>query len=357
MAKWIEYTDDERRALITRVSSAKNIDQAAAEKDWWVTAVLYALFHTSPASYMLFKGGTSLSKGWDIISRFSEDVDIALDRRYFLEIRNLPCASCASNTQIHHLREQCQDYLFGEFRDELSAVFASMGLPDIHVLTENEYISQGSAEPLSVAHDKDPSVLYVSYPALFASSHTYARPMVKIEISCLSMSEPFEPRPISSLVQQVCSPLFGDAVDSDFCQTIHTVSPSRTLLEKCFLLCEEYQKSTPRTSRMSRHLYDIEKLSHTDYLPRVLSDAGLYMDIIRHRKRFYHPGYVDYSLELPQNITFLPPQQLLDAFRSDYADMCSSFIYESHPLSFDDLLSGIADIQSLFRQIPTNETL
>ena len=77
MAKWIDYSLDERRALIAKVARAKNIDDAAAEKDWWVTAVLYSVFHTSIADYSLFKGGTSLSKGWDIISRFSEDIDIA----------------------------------------------------------------------------------------------------------------------------------------------------------------------------------------------------------------------------------------------------------------------------------------
>ena len=68
MAKWIDYSVDERGALIAKVAKAKNIDQTAAEKDWWVTAVLYAVFHTSAADYLLFKGGTSLSKGWNIIS-------------------------------------------------------------------------------------------------------------------------------------------------------------------------------------------------------------------------------------------------------------------------------------------------
>jgi predicted nucleotidyltransferase component of viral defense system len=73
----------------------------STEKDWWVTAVLYALFHTSVSEYLLFKGGTSLSKGWDIINRFSEDIDLALSRDYFLNVKQLSCASCTSNTQIH----------------------------------------------------------------------------------------------------------------------------------------------------------------------------------------------------------------------------------------------------------------
>ena len=77
MSKWINFSIDERKAMIQGVVAAKNIDEAAAEKDWWVTAILYALFHTQAAEYLLFKGGTSLSKGWNIIDRFSEDIDLA----------------------------------------------------------------------------------------------------------------------------------------------------------------------------------------------------------------------------------------------------------------------------------------
>lgn len=74
MNRWIDYPLDERMTMIQHVADAKKIDEPAAEKDWWVTAVLYALFHTQVAGYLLFKGGTSLSKGWDFINRFSEDI-------------------------------------------------------------------------------------------------------------------------------------------------------------------------------------------------------------------------------------------------------------------------------------------
>ena len=94
MSKWIDFSLEERKAMIQGVVEARQIDEAAAEKDWWVTAVLYALFHTSVSEYLLFKGGTSLSKGWDIINRFSEDIDLALSRDYFQNVKQLSCASC-----------------------------------------------------------------------------------------------------------------------------------------------------------------------------------------------------------------------------------------------------------------------
>ena len=348
MAKWIDYSIDERKALIAKVAQAKNIDDAAAEKDWWVTAVLYAVFHTSIAEYCLFKGGTSLSKGWDIISRFSEDIDVALIRTFYKEVKGYACAECATMTQIRTLREKNQDFIFGEFKAELTEIFKNLGLPVIKVLDENEMYAEKGIEK-KVSHDKDPAVLHVFYPSLYTSAKSYANPVVKIEISTLSLSEPYEMKPISSLVQQICSTEFGGDIDDDFSQTIKTVSPARTFLEKAFLLCEEFQKDKPRTSRMSRHLYDMDKLSHTDYIDKALSDVNLYMEIVRHREKFYHPSYVDYSKELPEVIEFLPPASVQDAYRSDYNEMRGSFIYEKGPLSFDDLMKSVAAIQERFR--------
>ena len=148
MSKWIDFSLDERKAMIQGVVEARQIDEAAAEKDWWVTAVLHALFHTSVSEYLLFKGGTSLSKGWDIINRFSEDIDLALSRDYFLNVKQLSCASCTSNTQIHNLREKGQDFLFGEFKDELAAKLAELGL-EVTVLTDND-IANENGEPRKV---------------------------------------------------------------------------------------------------------------------------------------------------------------------------------------------------------------
>ena len=349
MAKWIDYSVDERGALIAKVAKAKNIDQTAAEKDWWVTAVLYAVFHTSAADYLLFKGGTSLSKGWDIISRFSEDIDIALDRSFYKDVKGYACAECSTMTQIRNLREKNQDFVFGEFKNELREKLKVLGLPVIKVLDENEVVAE-EGKDRKVSHDRDPAVLYVFYPSLYTSAKSYAKPVVKIEISCLSMSEPYEMKPISSLVQQICSAEFGDDIDDAFNQTIRTVSPARTFLEKAFLLCEEFQKNKPRTSRMSRHLYDLDKLSHTEYMRKALDDGNLNLEIVKHRQKFYHPSYVDYSKELPQVIEFLPPSSVVDAFKDDYNKMMDSFIYEKDPLSFDKLMSSIAAIQEQFRK-------
>lgn len=350
MSKWIDFSIEERKAMIQGVVEARQIDETAAEKDWWVTAVLYALFHTSVAEYLLFKGGTSLSKGWNIINRFSEDIDLALSRNYFLNVKKLLCANCASNTQIHNLREKGQDFLFGEFKNELMDKLAEMGL-EVTVLTDKD-ITDDNGVQRNIPHDKDPSVLYVQYPSLYNHQSAYAIPTVKVEISVLSMSEPYEMRRISSLIEQVYP---NEGVDSDLVNTIRTVSPARTFLEKAFLLCEEFQKDKPRTHRMTRHFYDLEKLMQTQYAEIALNDYKLYHRIVEHRKKFYHVGYVDYEKELPANIQIVPGKELMREYETDYNEMKESFIY-GQSLAFADLIKRIETLQQNFRSIrPSDE--
>ncbi len=345
MSKWTDFSVDERKAMILAVSQAKQIDEAAAEKDWWVTAVLYALFHTSISKFLLFKGGTSLSKGWNIINRFSEDIDIALSREFFLNVRKLKCAECLTHKQIHKMREHAQDYLFGDFKWELETKFKELGL-DVTVLSDNEILDE-NGQPRDVPHDKDPSVLYVFYSSFYDNDDSYAQPVVKIEISVTSMAEPFEMRRISSLVEQVYE---GEDVDSDFVQDIPTVSPTRTFLEKAFLLCEEYQKAEPRTTRMTRHFYDLEKLMQTPYCEMSLTDAKLYHEIVEHRRKFYHVGYVDYDKDMPSNIQIVPTEALMSSYEADYNEMRKSFIY-GQSLDFANLIARIKELQDRFRAI------
>ena len=217
---------------------------------------------------------------------------------------------------------------------------------DVTVLGDNEVLDE-SGEPRKVPHDKDPSVLYIQYPSLYNSQASYAVPTIKIEISVLSMSEPFEMRRISSLVEQVFD---GEDVDSDFVQTIRTVSPARTFLEKAFLLCEEYQKDKPRTHRMTRHFYDLEKLMQTPYGEMALKDIALYHEIVEHRRKFYHVGYVDYDKELPANIQIVPDEELMPAYETDYNEMKESFIY-GKSLDFKELMQKMAELQEWVRNI------
>ncbi len=115
-------------------------------------------------------------------------------------------------------------------------------------------------------------------------------------------------------------------------------------------MSEEFQKAQPRSLRMSRHLYDLEKLMDTDFGTKALTDTGLYRQIVEHRRKFYHVGAVDYDKDYPQSIAFVPPAEYLDKWRKDYSELIRSFVY-GNSLSFELLLERMQQLQDRFRQL------
>lgn len=342
MSKWTELDEAERRVVAQTVATEKRIANSAVEKDWWVTAVLTALFSTPCGEHLLFKGGTSISKGWPIIERFSEDIDLSLGRSFFGEVMGLGCAAANNNTQLKNLRKASKKYIHGVLSEELGKRLKEMGLCGFTIENVTTYPTAEGIKP--VDGDSDPTVILVGYDSIFPAYEGGIQPRVKVEISCLSMSEPFEEKRITTLIHDQ----FED-LDEELTTGIRTVTPSRTFLEKAFLLNEEFQKDKPRSRRMSRHLYDLEKLMDTDYGRAALADGELYKAIVEHRRKFYHLGYVDYDLDYPDKIDFVPKGEVLEAFRRDYVDnMMNGYIYGA-AMVFDALMERIRELHGRFR--------
>jgi hypothetical protein len=98
---------------------------------------------------------------------------------------------------------------------------------------------------------------------------------------------------------------------------------------------------------MSRHYYDLEKLMDTDFGKKALANQALYNHIIEHRQQFYNLHYVDYEKNRSNNICFYPPEELIEDFRADYANMTQMFIFKAAP-AFDDLMKRIEELQQRF---------
>ena len=337
MTLWIKHTRPERFALLQRAEEKFKIDQLALEKDCWVTMVLNALFKCSCSEHLCFKGGTSLSKGWGLIDRFSEDVDLSVNHTFF-------GIEKTTKSQREKLRKMARRYIMNVISKELETNLIDMGVKGFHIENVVETVDDnGTATTLS--SDKDPSVILVHYNSILKKRNEYIPPRVKIEISCLSMNEPTEERLISSYVEQTFA---GE--DDSASATIKTVVPTRTFLEKAFLLCEEFQKKEPRHIRMSRHLYDLERLMDTDFGKQALEDKTLYKRIVEHRSVYYAIKYVDYSKLQPSVIDFLPREELISDWAVDYAEMCDHFIY-GDKLSFGQLINRIKELRERFREI------
>ena len=329
---WLNNERVDRMAMLQQTEAVHpGMNQVAIEKDWWVTVTLKALFQTDCHDYLIFKGGTSLSKGFNIIERFSEDIDLAISHSFF-GIEN------TSKSQREKLRKMARVYIHENLASQLDARLKEIGVSGYSI--ENVCrIQDKNGEWRPIDSDKDPTVILLHYTSILENTINYIPPRVKIEISCLSMDEPTELRQIRSLI--------GDRFegeDSDAESYIRTVVPTRTFLEKLFLLAEEFQKEKPRSVRMSRHLYDLEKLMDTEYGEEALSNRKLYEAIVKHRRAYYALKYVNYDLHAPLTINFMIPESAMAAWQDDYADMRSFFIY-GESLEFDALMHRINELQ------------
>jgi predicted nucleotidyltransferase component of viral defense system len=331
LQEWFQLPDETKIRLFTETSRQIGLpSSSAAEKDWWVIQTLSVIFSMDCANALIFKGGTSLSKGWNVIHRFSEDIDLALDREF------LGFSGELTKGEIRKLRRKSFQFISEVFTEELKNKFVELGFKDLTVKTrevEN--------------HDQDPLIIEIYYNKL-TETDTYLKPGVLVEVGSRSLKEPFTQRTFGTFISEI----YTDNPFTDKPITIPIVNPERTFLEKIFLLHEEFQKpfGKIRVERLSRHLYDIEKLCQTEYAEIALQDRELYNTIVRHRSKFTAISGIDYAKHNPENIKFIPPDSIIKMWKADYEEMKGSMIYDN-PLDFDQLINRLTELQKRINAI------
>ncbi|PCI93608.1 MAG: hypothetical protein COB15_16110 [Flavobacteriales bacterium] len=282
------------------------------------------------SEHLVFKGGTSLSKGWNLIERFSEDIDLAIDRKF------LGFEGYLSNKQVKKLRKASCEFISNDFIKNIRQKIKELEIPDV-TLTIQDFKDS----------DTDPLVVELIYKSLTDES-PYLNPRVLIEVGARSLMEPSEKRGIQSLVGSH----FADQNFADKLFLIPTILPKRTFLEKAFLLHEEFQKPITqiRIDRLSRHLYDLDKLMNTQHEKDALNDLELYKTIITHRQKFNTVRGIDYANHQPEKIDFVPPNGIIKQWKSDYVAMQENMIYGESE-SFENLIKNIEELKERFRKI------
>jgi predicted nucleotidyltransferase component of viral defense system len=315
----------EKEAIFTTIALEKGMTAFAVEKDWWVSRTLEIIFQMPIAKHLVFKGGTSLSKAWKLINRFSEDIDLAIDREFFEGF-----GGDISRTQVTRLRKTAGLYTTGTFFEELKDAFISKGFKnlDFKIIDTTE-------------SDQDPRIVEIYYPNLILASE-YIRPRVQIEISCRSLREPFTVQKFGSLVDEVYEG--RDFTEAFF--EVPSVNPERTFLEKLFLLHEEFSRplNKMRVDRLSRHLYDIYQLTKAGIAKNAIADKDLYETIVAHRYRFSRIGDIDYNFHNPKTLNPAPVAAIIEAWKDDYGKMKEDMIYEEEKPSFEELVSNLEEL-------------
>ena len=331
------YTDlqtERMLAVLDQVSAQTNSTQQTIEKDWWVTQVLRVLFSLPYAAHLSFKGGTSLSKAWNIIERFSEDIDIAISREYLGFVGEL------SRTQVSDKsRRAACSFVRDKMQNDLRKGLVVLGIAPEKF---NVYVN------ITSVSTTDPEVIYIDYESVLPNSE-YIAHTVKVEVGGRSMAEPVQSVSIQSQIDAVLSQamIVQPAFD------VNVVIPERTFLEKVMLLHEEFAKPTTevRTERMSRHLYDLHRMLHTDIAQRALSDEALYRAVVEHRRKFINLRGFDYDTLYPKHLSLEIPTNVIDLWRKDYETMQRSMIY-GHSVAFDELLAEIRQLNRCISELP-----
>jgi len=197
--------------------------------------------------------------------------------------------------------------------------------------------------------DQDPRIIEIYYPNIIAQPSEYILPRVQVEIGCRSLREPFSIQTFGALVDEVYAGM--DFVESLF--DVPTVNPERTILEKIFLLHEEFHRPADkrRVDRLSRHLYDVYQLSKTGVAYKAINNKELYETIVSHRHKFSRVGGVNYNNHNPKTLNPIPPSEIIDEWKDDYAKMLEDMIYEEQKPTFADLIKNLTGLKSKLQSL------
>jgi hypothetical protein len=326
MIKFLQISDDEKRKIYQDISNKIGVPPQAVEKDVWVTLMLRMVFKSNLAPHFIFKGGTSLSKAFYLIKRFSEDIDLGIDRRC------LGFEGDLSKGQIRKLRRASHTFVSVKMKEVLKQQLDEYGVDEslYELVVENEQIS-----------DQDPETILVNYKTLYDKEEIpYLLPRVKIEVSARSLIEPNQPEKIKSWIEEQYPA--ASFVEESF--DVSTTNPQKTFIEKLILLHEEFEKPKEkiRYLRMSRHFYDIRQILNSEYGQAALQNTELFESIIAHRKVLTPMKTTNYENLTLHSLNIIPPDDFLGSYKSDYKEMQENMIH-GESLDFDTLLNEITE--------------
>ncbi|MDR1729098.1 MAG: nucleotidyl transferase AbiEii/AbiGii toxin family protein [Prevotellaceae bacterium] len=333
MNKFRNLTSEQQITIFEQVANRKALPPVAVEKDWWVTAVLRALFALPYAENLSFKGGTSLSKCYNLIERFSEDVDIAINREFF----GFAGETFTIKQISKNLRKATCKFTRDSLQFDLARQMEANGIP------KDLFSVKMDITPVTTI---DPEKVFVEYKSVL-SENPYIRNIVVLEIGGRSMKEPLQKVEIQSFIDTH----FPQATFVEQPFEINAVVPERTFLEKICLLHEEFSKPNElvRVERMSRHLYDLARMTDTPIAENALKNKDLYQSIIAHRRMFIAMKDFDYDTLSPATINIIPPQNVIEQWEEDYNKM-QTMIY-GNSLSFNELIDRIKQLNEKINRI------
>lgn len=337
MKAFREMPEDRRRLICEQTAARTGLFEASVEKDFWVCWILEKLFTLSEwGEAITFKGGTSLSKGWKLIERFSEDVDIVIDRAALgfggSDSPEKAPSQKQTRKRLDALREAAQKAIAESISPALEQAIRAE-LPD------------GDWQLIEDEDDPDGQTLLFAYPTAFPDHPEYLRQVVKIEMGARSDTDPSEQVEISPIIAETFPELMpGSAFP------VRCVDPVRTFWEKAMLLHEETYRPPDRRKQktgLARHYYDLYRLIQGGYGEKAAQDLSLFERIAAHRRVYFRYGWLDYATLSPGRLRIVPLEDQMAAWRQDYRNMQSEMFYGEVP-AFEEIIETVREFQDSF---------
>lgn len=334
MKRIVSQPPEIRKRLYTQIGNQLGLHPISVEKDLWVTTVLQVLFSLPYAESMVFKGGSSLSKVWNLIKRFSEDIDIAVDRNLF------GIEGDVTKKQMKKLRKQSSLFVKDTLTSDLKSKLEEFGIGGFCTV-EPQANGEGDATY------PEPRKIFIHYETAFQDTvHPYVESSIMLEVGARSLIEPTSREKVKSVIESN-SPISTSLIDSD----VITAMPQKTFLEKVFLLHELFSTDgCASANRKSRHLYDLESMMDEPFALTAVRDEELWENIRHHRSVFTPIRGIDYDAPIRENLRLTPPSQYVNVWKDDYSAMQEQMVH-GHSLSFEDLLSRMNELQNRIRSI------
>jgi hypothetical protein len=306
---------DERRDVYAVAAAGTDLPPKIIEKDVWLCWTLDVLFSQDGRPQMAFKGGTSLSKVYGVIDRFSEDIDLTVARDPDANA-GLP----ASRSAAKKVREQLGAQLTGYLEEVVVPLVSCALVP--YVDDPSEFVTMLDGE-----------TVVLDYPSCFAKEGGYLAERVRMEFGARNRVVPSESRVITPYVTDFVT---AEEVELPLA-TVDVLSAARTFWEKATLAHDECNRGQwdRRADRISRHWYDLARLSEHEVGEAALRDRGLLADVVAVKYVHFARSTSHYEDCTTGRIRLVPDQIGVDALRADYAEMASAGMFRAEPPDFD----------------------
>jgi len=333
MNNYLQLTEAQKQTVLTQCKNIMGLPEQAVEKDYWVTVILQLIFDSELSKHIIFKGGTSLSKNENLIERFSEDIDLAVNYAYF-GLNDEP-----TKKQLKKLRKSSSLFVREEMASIITNQIERYGLQDYLSINVEPDGEGDSTYP-------EPRHIYIHYQSVLPVFIDYVRPMIVLEVGARSLMEPTVDLQAKTIIAETLPQINTDIVQVN----VTTAAPQKTFLEKAFLLHELFSvdHETLPANRRSRHLYDLNRMMDKDFALAAIHDDALWESIRHHREMFTSICGVDYSSDIHNRICLVPPEKYRVDWQKDYQNMCDSMIYGSRP-TFAELMDSMRELEQRFR--------